>query len=181
MHFRFYRGTRAAFLNISTVDIWTRQVFLGERTCTLHGVSQSPWPLSTGCSSHLLPQSWQPKMCPDIVGEVSLGKPVPGWEPLGWSECRVSSVFRERNTPHLAWVVEVELRWADGIAEAGRWTQQYLGAQTCHDDPVLNPLSASLLQYSTCSEEGIWSCVGDTHSWVVKDNMWNVKFSFTLL
>ena len=181
MHFRFYRRMRAGFLNLSTVDIWTRQVFVGEGTCTLHGVLQSPWPLSTGCSSHLLPQSWQPKMCPDIVGEVSSGQPVPGWEPLGWSECRGSSVFRERNTPHLAWVVEVELRWADGIAETGRWTQQYLGGQTCHDDPVVNPLSASLLQHSTCSEEGIWSCFGDTHSWVAKDSMWNVKFSFTLL
>ena len=168
MHFRFYRGTRAGFLNLSRVDIWTRQVFLGERTCILQGVLQSPRPLSTGCSSHLLPQSWQPKMCPDVVGKVSSGKPVPGWEPRGWSECRVSSVFRERNTPHLAWVVEVELRWADGTAETRRWTQQYLGGQNRHNDPVLNPLSASLLQHSTCSEEGIWSCVGDTPGWVAK-------------
>ena len=53
MHFRFYRGTGADFLNLSRVDIWTRQVFVGEGTCTLQGVSQSPWPLSTGCSSHL--------------------------------------------------------------------------------------------------------------------------------
>ena len=168
MHVRFYRGTGADFLNLSRVDIWTRQVFVGEGTCTLQGVSQCPQPLSTGCSSHLLPQSWQPKICPDFVGEVSSGKPVPGWEPLGWSECRVSSVSRERNTLHLAWVVEVELRWADGIAEIRRWTQQYLRGQTRHNDPVLNPLSASLLQHSTYSEEGIWSCVGDTPGWVAK-------------
>ena len=65
MHFRFYRGTGVDFLNHSRVDIWTRQVFVGEGTCTLQGVSQRPRTLSTGCSSHLLPQSWQPKMCPD--------------------------------------------------------------------------------------------------------------------
>ena len=53
MHFRFYRGTGADFLNLSRVDIWARQVFLGEGTCTLQGVSQRPRPLSTGCSSHL--------------------------------------------------------------------------------------------------------------------------------
>ena len=53
MHFRFYRGTEAGFLNLSTVDIWTRQVFVGEGTCTLQGVSQHLRPLSTGCSSHL--------------------------------------------------------------------------------------------------------------------------------
>ena len=53
MHFRFYRGTGADFLNLSRVDIWARQVFLGEGTCTLQGVSQRPQPLSTGCSSHL--------------------------------------------------------------------------------------------------------------------------------
>ena len=167
MHFRFYRGTRAAFLNISTVDIWTRQVFLGERTCTLHGVSQSPWPLSTGCSSHLLPQSWQPKMCPDVVGKVSSGKPVPGWEPRGWSECRVSSVFRERNTPHLAWVVEVELRWADRMAET-RWTHQYLGRHTHNNCPVLNSLFA-FLQHSICSEKNNLVLCWGTHSWVAKE------------
>ena len=32
MHFRFYRGTGADFLNLSRVDIWTRQVFVGEGT-----------------------------------------------------------------------------------------------------------------------------------------------------
>ena len=53
MHFRFYRGNGAGFLKLSTVDIWTRQVFVGEGTCTLQGVSQRPRPLSTGCSSHL--------------------------------------------------------------------------------------------------------------------------------
>ena len=53
LHFRFYRGTGADFLNLSRVDIWTRQVFVGEGTCTLQGVSQRPRPLSTGCSSHL--------------------------------------------------------------------------------------------------------------------------------
>ena len=59
MHFRFYRGTGASFLNLSRVDIWTRQVFVDEGTCALQGVLQHPWPLPTGCSSHLLPQSWQ--------------------------------------------------------------------------------------------------------------------------
>ena len=141
MHFRFYRGTGASFLNLSRVDIWTRQVFVDEGTCALQGVLQHPWPLPTGCSSHLLPQSWQKKLCPDIVGEISSGKPVPGWEPLSWNECRVSSVFQERNTPHLAWVMEVELWWTDGTAETRRWTQQYLGGQTYHDDPVLSILS----------------------------------------
>ena len=59
MHFWFYRGTGADFLNLSRVDIWTRQVFVGEGTCELQGVSQRPRPLPSGCGSHLLPQSWQ--------------------------------------------------------------------------------------------------------------------------
>ena len=132
MHFRFYRGTGASFLNLSRVDIWTRQVFVDEGTCALQGVSQRPWPLPTGCSSHLLPQSWQKNCVQTLLFLV---------EPLSWSECRVSSVFQERNTPHLAWVMEVELRWTDGTAETRRWTQQYLGGQTHHDDPVLSILS----------------------------------------
>ena len=141
MHFRFYRGAGAGFLNLSRVDIWTRQVFVGEGTCTLQGVLQSPWPLSTGCSSHLSLSHDNQKMCPDIVSEISSRKPVPGWEPLGCSECRVSSVFWERNSPHWACVVEVDLRWADGTAETRRWTQQYLGGQTHHYDTVLSILS----------------------------------------
>ena len=150
---------------------WTEEAWWA----TVHRVTKS-W---TRLSAPLW--LWQPKTYPDIVDEMSLGKPIPSWEIQGWSECRVSSVFRERNSHHLAWVVEVELIWADGSAETRRWTQQYLGGQTHHDDPVLSILSASLLQHSTCSEEIIWSCVGDTHSWVAKDSMWNAKFSFTLL
>ena len=51
--FQVLQGTGAGFLNLSRDDIWTRQVFVGEGTCTLQGVSQRPRPLSTGCSSHL--------------------------------------------------------------------------------------------------------------------------------
>ena len=166
MHFRFYRGTGADFLNLSRVDIWTRQVFVGEGTwhCRVCHSVPDLYPLDAVVT---YPSVVTTKNVPRHR-EISSGKPVPGWEALGWSECRVSSVFWERNTPHRAWVVEVDLRWADGTAETRRWTQQYLGGQTHHDDPVLNPLSASLLQHSSCSEERVWSCVGDTHSWVAK-------------
>ena len=140
MHFRFYRGTGASFLNLSRVDIWTRQVFVDEGTCALQGVLQHPWPLPTGCSSHLLPQSWQKNCVQALLPRYPRGRQFL-WEPLSWNECRVSSVFQERNSPHLAWVVEVELRWADGTAETRRWTQQYLDGQTHHNDPVTSILS----------------------------------------
>ena len=57
MHFWFYKETGAGFLNLSRVDVWTRQVVVGEGTCASQGVSQRPRPLPTGCSSHLLLQS----------------------------------------------------------------------------------------------------------------------------
>lgn len=55
MHFRFYRGTRAGFLNLSRVDIWTRQVFVGEgpvhhRAC--HSIPDL-YPLGAAATSSL--------------------------------------------------------------------------------------------------------------------------------
>ena len=70
----------------------------------------------------------------------------------------------------LTWIEWWRWSWDEqmGLQRPGDELSSTWGVQTHHDDPVLNPLSASLLQHSTCSEERVWSCVGDTHSWVAK-------------
>ena len=80
----------------------------------------------------------------------------PGWEQLGWSKSWASLFTRtlSRREILITWarVVEVELRWADRMAETRRWTHQYLGRHTHNNCPVLNSLFA-FLQHSTCSEK----------------------------
>ena len=182
MHFRFYRGTGASFLNLSRVDIWTRQVFADEGTCALQGVLQHPWPLPTGCSSHLLPQSWQKKTVSrhcwwDILGEAS------SWlrtTELEWMQGFLCFPGEKYSSPGLS---------DGGGAEMNRWDcrdQEMNSTVLGWTDPSRwsSPqysLSVSLLQHSTCSKERIRSCVGDTQCWMAKDSMWNAKFSFTLL
>ena len=166
--FQVLQGTAAGFLNLSSVDIWTRQVFVGEGTCTLQGVSQHLRPLSTGCSSHLS-LSCDNQKCAQTL----LARYPPGNQFLvdnHWAGVNAGfplSSGREILLTGLEW-----WRWTwdeqMGLQRPGDELSSTWGVQTHHDDPVLNPLSASLLQHSTCSEERVWSCVGDTHSWVAK-------------
>ena len=181
MHFRFYRGTRAAFLNISTVDIWTRQVFLGERTCTLHGVSQSPWPLSTGCSCHLSLSRDNQKCVQTLLVRYPWGNQfLVENHGAGVNAGFPLSSRREILLTWLEW-----WRWS--------WDEQ-MGLQrpgdelssTCVDRLI------TVIQFSTLSlllsfnippalkkESGL--VLGILLVGWQKDSMWNVKFSFTLL
>ena len=180
MHFRFYRGTGADFLNLSRVDIWTRKVFVGEGTCTLQGVSQRPWPLSTGCSSHLS-LSRDNQKCAQTL----LARYPPGNQFLvenHWAGVNAGfplSSGREILLTGIEW-------WRSS------WDEQ-MGLQrpgdelssTCVNRPV------TMIQFSTLSllpsfnippalkrESGL--VLGVLIVGWQKDSMWNVKFSFTL-
>ena len=181
MHFRFYRGTRAGFLNLIRVDIWTRQVFVGEGTCASQGVSQRPWPLSTGCTSHLLPQSWQQKCVQTLLVRYPWGSQFLAEN--HWAGVNAGFPLFFKREILLTWLEWWRWSWDE---QMGLQSQEMNSAVLGWTDPSRwsSPqysLSASLLQHSTCSEERIWSCVGDTQCWMAKDRMWNVKFSFILL
>ena len=181
MHFRFYRGTGADFLNLSRVDIWARQVFLGEGTCTLQGVSQRPRPLSTGCSSHLSLSRDNQKCAQTLLERYPLGNQF--LVEKHWAGVNAGfplSSGREILLTGLEW-----WRWT--------WDEQ-MGLQRPGDElsSTWGDRPITMIQFSILSlllsfsippalkkESGL--VLGILIVGWQKVSMWNVNFSFTLL
>ena len=145
MHFRFYRGSRAGFLNLSKVDIRTRQVFVGEGTCTLPGVSQHPpwwdtfretssWLRTTelewmqvflclpgeNCSSPGLRGGGRAEMSRRDCRDQEMNSSVLGWtDPSQWSSPQSSLCFPP-STFHLLWRKNLVLCWGYSLLDGKR-------------------------------------------------------------
>ena len=180
MHFRFYRGMRAAFLKLSRVEIWTRQVFVGEGTCTLQGVSQRPRPLSTGCSSHLSLSRDNQKCVQTLLVRYPRGSQFLAEN--HWAGVNAEFPLSSEREILLTWLEWWRWSWDEqmGLQRPGDEL-----SSTCVNRPV------TMIQFSTLSllpsfnippalkkESGL--VLGVLIVGWQKDSMWNVKFSFTL-
>ena len=169
-----FTGRReAGFLNLSTVDIWTRQVFPGEEPVHCRVCCSIPdlYPLDAVVTA---PLNYDNQKCVQSLPDVLWGQPLNPRVENHWAGvraellCSLGLSFQERNAHHLG-------SSGGGGTEMSRWDGRPGDELTSIwvDTPITTVHSSilSLLpsNISPFLKKGIWSCVGDTHSRVTKE------------